>query len=188
LDNEIIEHAVIARHSMGGYVALSFMERYSLKMKGLSLVHSTAFEDNEERKELRLKVIELIKNGGKVPFIKQVIPSLCADFFNTSHPEVIAAQIETGLKLEEKSIMAFYNAMRNRSNKTQVVKDAKSPVQWIIGKLDNAVPYQASMKQCYLNDVNFVSVYPDCGHSSMLEKPEKLTIDLIKFFKYCHND
>jgi len=77
--------------------------------------------------------------------------------------------------------------MINRPDRTDTLKDADFPVQWIIGKEDNVVPLNVSLQQSRLARVNFVLVYKDCGHMSMLEQPERLVNDLREFIAYCYN-
>ena len=40
-------------HSLGGYITLAFAEKYSDRLKGFSLIHSTGFPDSEEAKKGR---------------------------------------------------------------------------------------------------------------------------------------
>lgn len=187
LKKEQIEEVVIAGHSMGGYIGLAFAERHSSMLKGFSLVHSTAKEDTEAKKELRRKSIELIRKGGKEPFVKGMIPNLFAKQFCESFPEIIQKQIISGQKLSAESMIAFYEAMIKRPVRTNVLKNAAFPVQWIIGKEDNVVPIADSLQQCHLSNVNFVSVYDDCGHMSMLENKDKLIFDIKEFMRYAYN-
>lgn len=51
LDKEGIDEIVLAGHSMGGYIALAFAEKYPVMLRGLSLIHSTAAPDSDEKKK-----------------------------------------------------------------------------------------------------------------------------------------
>ena len=186
LANEKIEEAVVVGHSMGGYITMAFAESHRPWLKGISLVHSSATADTDEKKETRRKSIELIRKGGKEPFVKGMIPNLFAKTFKDDHPEVMDRQVERGLNLPEESMIAFYNAMINRPDRTATLKTSGIPVQWIIGKEDSVVPLEVAMKQAKLADVNFVSLYDNCGHMSMLEHPERLANDLREFVSYCY--
>jgi len=50
LIREQISEVIIAGHSMGGYIALAFADMYPSMVKGISLVHSTAYSDSDEKK------------------------------------------------------------------------------------------------------------------------------------------
>ena len=185
LDHEEVDMAVIAGHSMGGYTAIAFAELYPERLKGLSMVHSLASADTEEKKETRRKSIELIRKGGKEPFVKQKIPNLFAKAYKEQHPDVIKQQTERGLKLQSHNLVAFYNAMINRPDRTRILSELGCPVQWIIGEEDGIASPENVLKQSKLAIVNFVSIYESCGHMSMLENPEKLVKDLKDFSSYC---
>jgi pimeloyl-ACP methyl ester carboxylesterase len=186
LAHEKIEEIVLVGHSMGGYITMAFAQSHRPWLKGISLVHSTATADSEEKMETRRKSIELIRKGGKEPFVKGMIPNLFAPAFKEDHPDILQRQTDRGLKLPEESMVAFYNAMINRPDRTGILKESNVPVQWIIGKDDSVVPMNIALQQGRLAEVNFVSVYDNCGHMSMLEHPERLANDLKEFIGYCY--
>lgn len=186
MKQEHLETVVIAGHSMGGYTAIAFAEMYPECLQGLSMVHSLATADTEEKKETRRKAIELIRKGGKEPFIKQMTPNLFSKSFKENHPGIIKQQVEKGLQLKPGNLIAFYNAMINRPDRTRILSGLGCPVQWVIGKEDSIASPENVLKQSKLAIVNFVSVYNDCAHMSMLEKPALLTKDLSEFSRYCY--
>lgn len=187
LDSEGIDKAVIAGHSMGGYAAIAFAELYKPMVKGLCMLHSLAGADNEERKELRLKSIELIRKGGKDAFVKQMIPNLFSTAFKKQHPDEVSAQISGALELPPESLIAFYNAMINRPDRTSILQGVVFPLQWLIGKEDTiATPEKVTQQSLHAN-VNFVSVYTDCAHMGMLEKTSILVNDLKSFADYSYS-
>lgn len=189
LEHEDISQAVIAGHSMGGYTALAFAERYPQKMAGLCLVHSAAGADDEEKKETRRKSIELMKkDGGKEMFVRQMVPNLFSKTFKEQHPEVIQEQIKRGTELGADSMIAFYKAMINRPERIGILTKLGKPVQWIIGKEDNVVPASKAAEQSKQSDRTFVSVYDNSAHMSMLELPLALAQDLKEFTDYCYQN
>ncbi|RDC64641.1 alpha/beta fold hydrolase [Adhaeribacter pallidiroseus] len=56
-----IKKCVLVGHSMGGYAALAFAEKYRGMLSGLCLFHSSALPDSKEKKEARTKTIKFIK-------------------------------------------------------------------------------------------------------------------------------
>lgn len=186
MDAEGIDKAVLAGHSMGGYTAFNFADVYPDRIAGLSAVHSFAFADDEAKKETRRKSIELMKKpGGSEAFVRQMIPGLFAKGFKQQHPDMVEEQISRAMKMKPDSLIAFYNAMIMREDKTGILEEATYPLQWIVGKEDTIATEDKVLKQAMLAGTNFVSVYADCAHMSMIEKPEQLIDDLIRFSKYC---
>lgn len=187
LDAEGISKAIIAGHSMGGYVCMAFAAKYPDMISGIAMVHSIASDDTEEKKETRRKSIALIEKGGKEPFVKQMIPNLFSPKSSQLHPEWVQEQIEEGLKVPAESLAAFYNAMINRQNHTETLSKAVFPLLWIAGKDDGVIPLDKVIQQTMLASVNFVKVYEDCGHMGMIEQSERLVDDINEFSKYCSN-
>lgn len=187
LDAEGIAKAIIAGHSMGGYVSTAFAAKYPDMVSGTAMIHSIASDDTEEKKETRRKSIALIEKGGKEPFVKQMIPNLFSPNSSQLHPEWVKEQIEEALKVPAESLTAFYNAMINRENHTETLSKAAFPILWVAGKDDGVTPLDKVIQQSMLASVNFVKVYGNCGHMSMIEQSERLAGDIIEFSKYCSN-
>ena len=60
LKYEDINSCILLGHSMGGYITLAFAEKYPEKLRGFGLIHSTAFADTEEKKQISVQL--------KIPF------------------------------------------------------------------------------------------------------------------------
>ena len=187
LDAEAISKAVIAGHSMGGYVALAFAHQFPECVVGLSLVHSTPAADDAEKKSNRAKVIEIVNNGGRETFLKQMIPNLFAEDFKRDAPLLVKEQLNNALNMPAESIANFYTAMMQRPERADVLDAPPFAVQWIIGTDDTLIPFGKVVQFLYRADTNFVSVYKGCGHMGMVEAPEKLADDLKTFTTYCYS-
>jgi pimeloyl-ACP methyl ester carboxylesterase len=185
LDDAGIGQCVVAGHSMGGYIALAAAALFPDRLKGLSLVHSTALPDDDDKKDKRRKAIALIQKGGAEQFIKGMIPPLFSEHFRNAHPEVIQDRIEEALKLPPESLVAFYNAMIARPSRLELLPGASFPMQWILGEEDSTIPWRSCLPQTSLPERSFVSLYESCAHMSMLEQAEELQKDLVKFVLYC---
>ncbi len=185
LDQEHVEDAIIIGHSMGGYVALAFADLFPERLKALAMVHSTAAADTEEKKTIRRKAISIIEKGGKDAFVKQMVPNLLSDIYKSSHEKEFDQFINNCLKLESCSLVAFYNAMINRKDRSNILLGKDFPLLWIIGKDDTITSIDTVKQHCVAANVNFVYIYSDCAHVSMLEQPVKLKQDISHFLRYC---
>ncbi len=185
LDDAGIEDCVLAGHSMGGYIGLAALAKYGDRISGLSLVHSTAAADDEEKREKRAKSIALIDNGGREAFVKGMMPALFAPGFRDRNPGTVLHWTGEGLKVPAGTLTAFYRAMMERPDRVEELRDIRTPVQFILGREDSTIPWQNLIHQTLLPDVSFVERYPDTGHMGMIENPRRLASDLIKFVNYC---
>ncbi len=185
LDDAGLDRCCLAGHSMGGYISLAAADGFEDRLNGVCLVHSTALADDEEKKAKRRKTIELVRKGGREEFIKGMIPALFSETYQKEHPDIVSELTGAGLKLPEESIVAFYNAMINRPERLETLKNTDIPFQWILGKEDSTIPWRSCLQQSSLPGVSFVRLYDSCGHMSMIEQKELLQEDLLKFVEYC---
>jgi len=180
LEAEKIEKAVIAGHSMGGYVALQFAVDNEEMVKGLVLFHSNANADTDEAKENRRRTINIVQQN-KSGFIKQFIPEL----FDQKHVEKYTSEIQ---KLQDiastmtpESIIAAVSGMRDRPNQLQYLLLANIPILFIIGKQDSRMPYTQLMAQAVIPSHSEILLLEDVGHMGFIEAPAK-TLQAMKYF------
>ena len=186
LDAEHVEKAIVVGHSMGGYIAFAFAALFPQYVQGLSLIHSTPLADDDEKKQTRKKVIEIVDKGGKDLFLSQMVPGLFAEEFVKEHPNLVKEQVTNAQTMSKEGLMNFYTAMMNRKERINVLETATYPIQWIIGAKDALIPAQKLIGFSHTSAVNYVSYYKECGHISMVEAPKRLQTDLKYFFDNCY--
>ena len=75
-----------------------------------------------------------------------------------------------------------------RKDRTYLLKQNKLPVLFVIGKHDNAVPMEDSLKQCHLPILSYVHILNESGHMGMVEEPEKSNNYIDEFLKHTAKD
>ena len=170
-------------HSMGGYITLALIEKYSTLFSSFGLIHSSAFTDDEEKKAARKKSIEFIKTNGAYEFLKTSIPNLFYKSKEGHNPTVAYMNIliEKGKKFSAEALIAYYNAMINRVDKTNVLKTFCNPILFIIGEHDLAISFKQSMQQCHLPQQTHVIILRNTAHMGMWEETEKTNNTLSTF-------
>ena len=179
---------ILVGHSMGGYVALAVAERYAADIAGLGLFHSTAFADTEEKKATRRKGIAFMDENGAYEFLKISTPNLYSDDTKKDRPELVEAQLETVKDMRKEALVAYYEAMMQRPDRTGVLRATTVPVLFILGRSDTAVPLADGLKQCHLPATAVVHVFERSGHMGMQEEKEKAGDALEAFAKICLSD
>jgi pimeloyl-ACP methyl ester carboxylesterase len=179
LKEEKIALCCMIGHSMGGYITLAFAEKYSDMLNSFGLFHSSAFADDEEKKQTRRKAIEFIKENGAYAFLKTSIPNLFADSKDQNDIEKL---IEKGKKFTPETLIQYYNAMINRPDRTELLKNFNQPILFIIGEKDNAIPLQAPLQQCHLPAISHVHILA-VGHMGMIEEQKKSSGILLSFLQ-----
>lgn len=172
-----IEGATMIGHSMGGYITLAFAEKYPDLLNAFGLFHSSAFADDEEKKQTRSKAIDFIKENGSYAFLKTAIPKL---FAGDLHKKEMDQLMEKGKDFRSEALIQYYNAMINRPDRTGILKSFSKPILFIIGEKDSAIPLKSSLEQCHFPAKSYVNIL-DTGHMGMIEEPVQ-TSSIVKSF------
>lgn len=181
IENEKINKCIIIGHSMGGYIALSIAEKYPGKIDALGFVHSTAFADSEEKKQMRLKGIETIEKYGAYSFVKNTTPNLFTSRFKKENTEEVDELIKLSKTYTKESLQQCYYAMMNRPDRTSVLKNNKFTVLFLIGKEDAAVPVSDILKQVSVPDISYIHILNNVGHMGMWEAADNVNDYLEEF-------
>jgi pimeloyl-ACP methyl ester carboxylesterase len=170
--------AVVIGHSMGGYITLAIAKKYPHFLSAFGLMHSSAFADSEEKKAARQKSIEFIKINGAYEFLKTAIPGL---FLKPENYKPCDDLIEAGKIFTPETLVKYYEAMINRPDRTEVLKNFNGPVLFIIGQHDKAVPFEQSLTQCHLPLQAHIHILRNSAHMGMWEEKEKFNNILLQF-------
>lgn len=171
LEKEKLSKATILGHSMGGYIALAFAELFADKLSALGLIHSTAFADTETKLEARRKSIKFIEKHGAKAFLDSSTPNLFAEANRESMAHTITQQAASAHYISNEALIAFTKAMMARPDRTDILKTAEFPVLFILGREDQAVPFNDTMQQVYLPELSYIYILDKSGHMGMLEEP-----------------
>jgi pimeloyl-ACP methyl ester carboxylesterase len=181
IHQENIDRCTVIGHSMGGYLALALAEKYPNHLDALGLFHSTALADSPEKIQSRQKGIEFIREHGSYAFLKTVIPNL----FSENSLMVCEADIErlvnNGVTFKPETLIAYYQAMMRRPDRSFVLRNIGLPVLFILGKKDRTVPLHEGLSQCYLPEKSYIHILKNSAHMGMLEEQQK-SDSLLKNF------
>lgn len=176
-----IEKSILIGHSLGGYVTLSFAEKYEEMLLGIGLFHSTAFEDTQEKKDNRDRTIKFVEKHGVEAFASTAVTPL----FYPPKREELKTEIELMTRIaagsSREGLIAATKAMRDRIDRTEVLKKVKCPVLFIVGKEDQSVTLEKSREQCYLPQHSVVHFLADTAHMGMFER-KKDTLKIVESF------
>jgi pimeloyl-ACP methyl ester carboxylesterase len=177
-----INSCVMAGHSMGGYVALAFAEKYPRMLKGFVLFHSHAGADSPEAAENRERTIAVVEKDHH-GFIKNFIPGLFDPTNVKKFGPEIAELGEMADKTPKAGIIAALRGMKIRPDRQHVLMNAKVPVLFIVGKNDSRIPMEVIMPQALLPAHSEVLLLDHTGHMGFIEAKEK-TFACIRGFTY----
>ena len=171
---KVIDHLQFSKvhllgHSMGGYTALAFAELYPENLKSLSLFFSSTLEDNDDKKDIRRRSIEII-NRNYPSFVDNSI----ANLFSENERDILRDKIELAKKIavetNTEGVKASQLGMAERPNRTKILLEFNLPILIIAGKHDNAVKTETFFEHIP-NRKNIKTYILDCGHNGHWEKP-----------------
>lgn len=165
-------------HSMGGYVALAFAERWPDYLKKLVLYQSTARADSSQQKKDRNRVIKLVKENPK-SFVRQAIPMLFRPINRTRLREGVNWVKERALETPPQGIIAALQGMRDRPNRELLLKFPPYPVHIVAGDKDPRIKLEEARAQSEISEHVHLHVIKGIGHMSYIEAPKE-TIEVFK--------
>jgi pimeloyl-ACP methyl ester carboxylesterase len=171
---------VMVGHSMGGYVALAYAEKYPKTLKGFILFHSQAGADSPETAANRERTIALVEKDHH-SFIKNFIPGLFDPENVTKLKKEIGFLQKLADNTSKEGIIAAIRGMKSRPDRQHVLLNAKVPVLFIIGKNDKIIPMELLIPQTLLPAHSEVLLLDHVGHMGFIEASGK-TFDALKGF------
>ena len=175
-----IKHPGFVGHSMGGYVALAFAEKYPEEILGLCLMNSTAKADGTERKKNRDRAITAVKHNYK-SFVRIAVVNL----FRPKNRRIFSKQIkpikQDALKTPVQGIIAALEGMKIRKDREQMFRKGRYKKLMMISKKDPVLDYESLIKQTKNSDIEIVE-FPD-GHMSHIENKDLFLHSLLHFIE-----
>ena len=175
---------VVVGHSMGGYVALAFAEKYSDNLRGFCLFHSSALPDSEEKKLDRDRGIKIVKRNPAT-----YTNALVANLFAVANQKYLKKEINWVRRLSAKTkrqgLVATLEGMKIRKNREIILKFANYPVMVIAGKRDNVMPFESLKMQSELPKISRLLALERVGHMGFMEAKDTTLKKLKVFSNFC---
>lgn len=168
-ENEII----VIGHSMGGYVAIE-LAKLNPAIQKVGLLNSNFWEDSEEKKRDRNRVVEIIKQA-KDKFIQEAIPNLFS--YPENYQDTVSEIIQEAKTFSVEGIEYATKAMRDRVDNTTWVQQNTSKVVVIQGELDKTTPL-FMMEEKLPQDVKLFLI-KNAGHMTHIESKNQV-LEILK--------
>jgi pimeloyl-ACP methyl ester carboxylesterase len=163
----------LAGLSMGGYVAIEIIRQAPERVTRLCLIDTRASMDAPEDAERRRRTIALAEGGQfealhGILWPRLVHPARQGDA--TLEGQVLEMMRDTGAA----RFIRQQTAVLNRRDYAPTLSAMRLPVSIIVGEADLITPPFESRKMQALIRGAGLSLVPDCGHLSTLERPEEV--------------
>lgn len=185
IEERKITRFVLIGHSMGGYISLAYAEKYPKYLAGLGLFHSTAFADSEEKKSTRDRTVKFLEKHGSPKFIESFIPNMYNEQFKKRNAVYINKQLEDNKKLPAKALILATKAMKQRPDRTKVLKTLEVPILKVIGKQDAFIPFKDNLAQISMIKRPYIVIIDHIAHAGMMEAPKVTAEAVANFIEVC---
>lgn len=179
LDHLDIKSAIVGGESMGGYIALAFLEKFPKKVEGLILSDTQSIADSPETKAKReATAVDVIEHGTE---------NLINEFISKALSPNVSEKTRMFLKyvLEKQDRMAIASALRGmalRHDTSNILANSSLPILILTGEKDMVISPQQSQNMHALAKNSKLIVIPNAGHLSSLEQPKKWINAVIDMF------
>jgi pimeloyl-ACP methyl ester carboxylesterase len=183
LDSLNIKKVFLTGHSLGGYVALAFLELYPEYLSGYCLFHSQPFADAPPALEKRRREIEIVRMGKK----NLMYPDNVIRMFAPSNLETFSDALQKSKDIASgisgEGIIAVLNGMMIRPSRQSLMEEGRVACLWILGSMDNYIPCDLIQSKVKLPSNAKVLVLKNSGHLGFVEEEDKAVTVISDFVK-----
>lgn len=171
LDKCGVEKAVLAGHSMGGYVTLQALRSYPDRFERAILLHSHPYPDAPEKAQDRAKEKQVVAEGKLMTLASVSIPMMYFEENLRACDEKIRETVELCETHDPEGIIASIEGLRTRPDLQDVTRNPPVPLMLVYGDHDNFLPLErvTVMKEAFPQLT--YALIPGAGHNSFIEQP-----------------
>jgi 3-oxoadipate enol-lactonase len=178
LDRLEIDEATIGGLSMGGYVTFALFRLASERFTGMILADTRSGADSPDGKAARANMRELLASHGPSAIADQMLPKLLS---SNAAPDLVARVRRMIEAVPPDAIDAGLAAMMERPDSTPDLPRVSSPTLVIVGERDQVTPRAEAERMHGMMPRSRLTVIPDAGHLSNLERPDEFSDALHDF-------
>jgi len=172
LGNLSMERVFMTGHSLGGYVALAFLDMFPDSLSGYCLFHSHPLPDTPEAIERRMEEITIVQAGKKELMYPNNVKRMFANSNLERFSDALRRSKEIASKIRGESIIAVLNGMMARPSRVSVMEEGKVPCLWILGEMDNYIPCDTIQAKISLPFNATLVVLKNSGHMGFIEEED----------------
>ena len=180
-----VNKCILVGHSMGGYVTLAFAKKYPELLNGFVLFHSTPNPDSEEKRALRDKEIELLKEDKLELIARTTAPNGFARDNRKRFADFIDECVEMYSVNEKAGVIASLNGMKIREDMNEFVASTTIPHMFVFGMKDFYISWEVAEGLMAKFPKAKALVLENSGHMGFVEEPKKSLEAIVAFAEKC---
>ena len=166
MDSLGIETAVIAGHSMGGYVTLALLKYFPERLIAAGMVACQATADSPEKHLARMESIEEIKLSGPAAVTEGMLARL------TRKEDILPELAGILSAATTRGLIGTLAGIAKREDALERLRSIKTPLMVISGTEDLIIPRERSAEIVRSSPNAWWVEIPGSGHMPMMENPE----------------
>lgn len=176
-----IEKAIVCGSSMGGYILLNAVQRYTNRFEALILTDTQCIADKEEVREKRRITIADIEANGLKSFTEGFLENIFTQKSLDTDTDLVQSVRNTILSTPPETVTNTLAALADRSETCSMLKEISVPTRIICGREDKVTPLlQSEVMRSEIAGAT-LHVIEHAGHVANLEKPNKFNKILLDF-------
>jgi pimeloyl-ACP methyl ester carboxylesterase len=170
LDFLSIDQVFLTGHSLGGYIALAFLELYPERLRGYCLFHSHPFADSPEAINKREREIKIVTAGKKDLMYPENVRMMYAEENLMKFSSALERSKRIASGISSDGIIAVLKGMMARPSRVVIMEEGRVPCLWILGKMDNYIPFESAIEKVNLPANAEVIILDNSGHLGFIEE------------------
>lgn len=181
MDAHGMERVVLCGLSMGGYIAMAFLEQWPERVEALILCNTRSTADTEEGKKGRIATARDAMEKGSAVIARAMVSKVLSATTRNERPDVVADVEAMMARQHPSAIAAASLGMAQRTDRTAVLRKVKIPTLIITGDADELMPLPTSQAMADVIPGARLAVLPKAGHLSNVEAPEQFNATVRSF-------
>jgi pimeloyl-ACP methyl ester carboxylesterase len=172
----------LAGFSMGGYIALEILRQAPERVTKLALLDTSARADTPKKTAWRKTVIAACERGEYPSVIEGMMPILLhVDQQQGPLPPFVR---EMTTRIGPETYVRRQRVIGERQDSRDLLRAAKQPVRAICGREDGMSTIEEHIEIAELAPRGRFSIIEQCGHMTILERPQAATALLHDWLLY----
>lgn len=183
LDKLGLKRVFLAGHSLGGYVTLAFLEFFPEYLSGYCLFHSHPMADSSAAIEKRTREIAIVEAGKKALMYPDNVEKMFASENIGLFHSMIERSKRIAADISAEGIIGVLNGMIERPSRVSIMEEGKVPCLWLLGAMDNYIPYDTIQEKVKLPPNAKVVILQNSGHMGFIEEQDlsaRIVTDFVK--------
>lgn len=185
LDAEKVEGPfVLGGLSMGGYVALSIVERSAARLRGLMLLDTRAGADSPEAAQNRRALADRVEAAGSVDeVIASFLPKVLGKTTHAERPALVERVRQMMGATAPAGAAACLRGMASRPDRTAVLAKLDRPALVLVGEEDALTTPDESREMAEALPQGQLEIIAGAGHLTCLENSQATTEAIKRFLE-----